>query len=774
MRLQFDGLAEITGKLLERGRAGKRGGVIVIGTADNAEIGRIVAERTGRKLDSTMRKFSSAGRINGFYDPKSGLTFLVGPNLNPVTATAVMLHEMMHGQQRQKIDARALEMVRNRHSLKDEDLRAFLDRVMLRMIGAGEVGNAAEASAYIVEQAVIEGRSAGYTFADNAFMQWVDANIGKRVGDFLRSFAGMIRTWMLRNGLGARTMTVDDFVGYAMAGLERAVAGEVRGRANAQASIDAWHGDPYRFDRFDLGNIGMGEGAQAYGWGLYFAGSRGVAEHYKSKLAKAELFINGERSVLDYNDPAGNMARQEVLDAANAGIKDAVGYALLQNYVYPGVLERLQYWHENGIAEVRKGALYKVSIAPDEDTFLLWDKPLSEQPKKVTQGLRSAIDAMFGKGTFGAYAAAGNDWRDMKDNLLENMSEKDVSLMLKANGIAGVKYLDGMSRDGSGGSFNYVVFDDADVEIDEILFSRAVGDAPAQEAQRVQAAIEGKTLIEAAQFLTRSNDGAKAAVAQKVLEKLQRLEKAGVALDLKIVHRGDMAPASMVNARGYTETGFDEKGRDIVVWLNGADVTGKVGTEEEVLLHELVHAATSGMVFYGTQTPNSMAGKHARDLMAVTDAIAEHIRRRFDAADAGKATLTEFEQDMREGANNAFRSDDEVLAWALSSGEAQAYLETIPYRSGSMWSNFVQAVRNLLGLSARNDTALSEVLRVAERILTDDAPNAGRAAFWHKRNIRMAQQQARGSIAQTAERGGMICSSVGRACSRPPRTSAPA
>ncbi|MGE0106406.1 MAG: helicase-related protein, partial [Thiomonas sp.] len=229
MHLQFDGLAEITGKLLERGRAGKRGGVIVVGTADNAEIGRIVAERTGRKLDSTMRKFSSAGRLNGFYDPKTGLTFLVGPNLNPVTATAVMLHEMMHGQQRQKIDARALEMVRNRHSLKDEDLRAFLNRVMLRMIAAGEVGNAAEASAYIVEQAVIEGRSAGYTFADGAFMQWVDAKIGKRVGDFLRSFAGMIRTWMLRNGLGAKTMTVDDFVGYAMAGLDRAAAGEVRG-----------------------------------------------------------------------------------------------------------------------------------------------------------------------------------------------------------------------------------------------------------------------------------------------------------------------------------------------------------------------------------------------------------------------------------------------------------------------------------------------------------------------------------------------------------------
>jgi hypothetical protein len=307
MRIQFDGLAEITGKLLERGRAGKRGGVIVVGTADNAEIGRIVAERTGRKLDSTMRKFSSAGRLNGFYDPKTGLTFLVGPNLNPVTATAVMLHEMMHGQQRQKIDARALEMVRNRHGLKDEDLRAFLDRVMLRMIGAGEVGNAAEASAYIVEQAVIEGRSAGYTFADGAFMQWVDAKIGKRVGDFLRSFAGMVRTWMLRNGLGAKAMTVDDFVGYAMAGLDRAAAGEVRGRANAQASIGSrapqseafrrwfgdskvvdengepmivYHGTQGDFSVFDASRLGETTSARSAKNGFFFASNPAVANTY--------------------------------------------------------------------------------------------------------------------------------------------------------------------------------------------------------------------------------------------------------------------------------------------------------------------------------------------------------------------------------------------------------------------------------------------------------------------------------------------------------------
>src|SRR5262245_8120346 len=35
--------------------------------------------------------------------------------------------------------------------------------------------------------------------------------------------------------------------------------------------IRAYHGSPYDFERFDLGKIGTGEGAQAYGHGLYFA-----------------------------------------------------------------------------------------------------------------------------------------------------------------------------------------------------------------------------------------------------------------------------------------------------------------------------------------------------------------------------------------------------------------------------------------------------------------------------------------------------------------------
>lgn len=58
----------------------------------------------------------------------------------------------------------------------------------------------------------------------------------------------------------------------------------------------AWHGSPHVFDKFDLSKVGTGEGAQAYGYGLYFATSEDVADWYRDKLVRdnGEPTINGE------------------------------------------------------------------------------------------------------------------------------------------------------------------------------------------------------------------------------------------------------------------------------------------------------------------------------------------------------------------------------------------------------------------------------------------------------------------------------------------------
>ena len=61
-----------------------------------------------------------------------------------------------------------------------------------------------------------------------------------------------------------------------------------------KAGFKAYHGTPYRFDEFDLEKIGTGEGAQAYGWGLYFATKKEVAEWYREGQNDNKVYVGGD------------------------------------------------------------------------------------------------------------------------------------------------------------------------------------------------------------------------------------------------------------------------------------------------------------------------------------------------------------------------------------------------------------------------------------------------------------------------------------------------
>lgn len=56
----------------------------------------------------------------------------------------------------------------------------------------------------------------------------------------------------------------------------------------------AYHGTPHKFDEFSLEHIGSGEGAQAHGWGLYFAENKEVSESYKRNLEKIKIEYDGK------------------------------------------------------------------------------------------------------------------------------------------------------------------------------------------------------------------------------------------------------------------------------------------------------------------------------------------------------------------------------------------------------------------------------------------------------------------------------------------------
>lgn len=51
--------------------------------------------------------------------------------------------------------------------------------------------------------------------------------------------------------------------------------------------MNVYHGSPHKFDAFDMAKIGTGEGAQAYGHGLYFAENPSVAKSYRDSMSES-------------------------------------------------------------------------------------------------------------------------------------------------------------------------------------------------------------------------------------------------------------------------------------------------------------------------------------------------------------------------------------------------------------------------------------------------------------------------------------------------------
>lgn len=230
--------------------------------------------------------------------------------------------------------------------------------------------------------------------------------------------------------------------------------------SNAMAmGIKAFHGSPHSFDKFSMGKIGTGEGAQAYGHGLYFAENEGVAQGYQKKLTRVKNYIID--GVIRKHGGIDN-----AIDALTSEIKDLSSTTFSQNL--PGSQKLLdkqiaqrQSMLESLIArktegQANPGSMYEVDINADPNAFLDWDKPLSEQPE-VQARLATIGEAARSSTTRGV------DKYISLENMLDNRAA--VTEKLKEAGIPGIKYLDAGSRGVGDGTRNYVVFDDRLISI---------------------------------------------------------------------------------------------------------------------------------------------------------------------------------------------------------------------------------------------------------------------------------------------------------------------
>jgi hypothetical protein len=322
-------------------------------------------------------------------------------------------------------------------------------------------------------------------------------------GDMLSGVAGVVAPGAIgaRYGVPAAQGVQDAMMGLAYAPATRATGNAFADFARAEdGAIRAFHGSPHDFDRFDMSRIGTGEGAQAYGHGLYFAENPDVARAYRDTITKNQARGQGVSSrtaiaeafqasdLVDTSDIDANFLRSVARSVADDDIELAAEIARMS----PDEARRTM------------GRMYEVEINANPEDFLDWDAPLSAQPNVAQRlgfapmsedAIQSEALRIMEAQPNGAWMnnptaeARINELQEMLDrrapsltgqeyyrgaqddtaagvlSQMTNRGFEDTAARLREAGIPGIRYLDAGSRGAGDGSRNYVVFDDALINI---------------------------------------------------------------------------------------------------------------------------------------------------------------------------------------------------------------------------------------------------------------------------------------------------------------------
>ena len=254
---------------------------------------------------------------------------------------------------------------------------------------------------------------------------------------------------------------------------------------------------------FDSSKIGTGEGAQAYGHGLYFAERKGTAESYQKGLAKgAQIDGNKPRAGFDVEDysadyfdgkpsfsgsspdgillqkvrelkQSGEPVREAALKEIDQRIKEVegveggnaddrlLGLKDLRKLVEEEDLSKFKY---------EKGSLYEVKIKARPEEFLELDDVIGDQDQPFVERIFDSNPKLQG-----LLESAENYYTPLGENatgysvlrmLEESFEPQEYARILNKAGIKGFKYKDAQTRfSKKGATYNYVVFDDKIVDI---------------------------------------------------------------------------------------------------------------------------------------------------------------------------------------------------------------------------------------------------------------------------------------------------------------------
>ena len=163
---------------------------------------------------------------------------------------------------------------------------------------------------------------------------------------------------------------------------------------------------------------------------------------------------------------------------------------------------------------------------------------------------------------------------------------------------------------------------------------------------------------------------------------------------------------SMYPKRGAT--GYDGQFRVYIM-----NVDGNNSVDFETILHEAIHAATQGATTVGNPKNSFVFGDSDSKLRSNFVAL-EKLRKRVQSEIRKSGQVDFF---VKYGVKNV----DELLAVGLTNRQFQKFMEGIEYNQQgqkTLWDAFVNGVRQLLGLRAKQGTALSVFLKESSGMLS--------------------------------------------------------
>lgn len=222
--------------------------------------------------------------------------------------------------------------------------------------------------------------------------------------------------------------------------------------------MTTWHGSPHVFEKFDLSKLGTGEGAQAYGSGMYVAQNPTVATDYRNVLTgnqNRDKFIptvdgkeidspvirsiinkggNPEKFIQDMQPKISNLQKTLSNASKNEVLPGVSDYDMAKMDLdrHLKMIDEAKNYIGKTIKNEPLGSLYKVDL-PDTHIrrMLDWDAPIKEQPMIVRKLAKSL----------------GMDMNDLGGDLLAQVGKDEAGRKIMQDaGIRGVKYLDEKSR----------------------------------------------------------------------------------------------------------------------------------------------------------------------------------------------------------------------------------------------------------------------------------------------------------------------------------------